>query len=41
MKQKIAKHNPTPLENLKEVTVNVWVNEINSQLLQEAWKINA
>ena len=28
MKQKIADHNPTSLENLKEVTVNVWVNEI-------------
>ena len=28
MKQKIANHNPTSPENLKEVTVNVWVNEI-------------
>ena len=28
MQQKIADHNPTSLENLKEVTINVWVNEI-------------
>ena len=28
MKQNIANHYPTSLENLKEVTVNVWVNEI-------------